>query len=152
MSCCHVIYVLLLGWNAYKCTYVRSLKAKMEIEIPNLTSNGYYNVKKCIVVKSEFGSKTLQFGKISGQEKKIQVQLQVAEWERMKENYFSTDNVAANLDKAVNLSDKILLQLEEWISPEQNKYRLIKFVQRKQEAAVLCTSVKQRFNTIFSRE
>ena len=76
----------------------------------------------------------LQFGKISGQEKKIQVQLQVAEWERMKENYFSPDNVAANLDKAVNLSDKILLQLEEWISPEQNKYCLIKFVQRENGA------------------
>ena len=52
----------------------------------------------------------------------------------MKENYFSPDNVAANLDKAVNLSDKILLQLEEWISPEQNKYRLIKFVQRENGA------------------
>ena len=48
----------------------------------------------------------------------------------MKDNYFSPDNLAANLDKAVNLSDKILLQLEEWISPELNKYHLIKFVQK----------------------
>ena len=52
----------------------------------------------------------------------------------MKENYFSPDNAAANLDKAINLSDKILLHLEEWISPEQNKYRLIKFVQRENGA------------------
>ena len=62
----------------------------MEIEIPNRTSNGYYNVKKYIVIRSKFGSKTaeLEFGKINGQEKKIQVQLQEAEWGRMKENYF----------------------------------------------------------------
>ena len=52
----------------------------------------------------------------------------------MKDNYFLPDNVAANLDKAVNLSDKILLQLEEWISPEQNKYHLIKFVQKENGA------------------
>ena len=104
----------------------------MEIEIPNRTSNGYYHVKKYIVIKYiviEFGSKTLQFGKISGQEKKIQIQLQEAEWERMKENYFSPDNVATNKGQVV-LSDKFQLQLEEWISPEQNKYHLIKFVQR----------------------
>ena len=134
-SCCHVIYVLLLRDVAYKCTQVKSdLKAKMEIEIPNRTSNGYYNVKKYIVIKTEFGSKTreLQFEEISGQEKKIQVQLlqlQVAEWEWMKENYFSPDNVTTNKGQVV-LSDKLRLQLEEWISPEQNKYLLIKFVQR----------------------
>ena len=99
----------------------------MEIEIPNRTSNGYYNVKKYIVIRSKFGSKTaeLEFGKINGQEKKIQVQLQEAEWGRMKENYFSPDNLAANL-----VSDKFHLHSEEWISPEQNKYHLIKFVQK----------------------
>ena len=104
----------------------------MEINIPNRTSNGYYNVKKYIVVKKESGSRILQFGKISCQEKKIQVQLQAGEWERMKENYFSPDNVAANLGKPIDLSDKNQLQLEEWISPEQNKYHLVKFVQKDQ--------------------
>ena len=49
----------------------------MEIEIPNRTSNGYYNVKKYIVIDTKFGSKSdeLKFGRINGQEKKIQVQL-----------------------------------------------------------------------------
>ena len=30
--------------------WAKDLKAKMEIEIPNRTSNGYYNVKKYIVI------------------------------------------------------------------------------------------------------
>ena len=47
----------------------------------------------------------------------------------MKENYFSPDNLAANLGQVV-LSDKFHLHSEEWISPEQNKYHLIKFVQK----------------------
>ena len=51
----------------------------------------------------------------------------------MKENYFSPDNAAAKLGQVV-LSDKFQLQSEEWISPEQNKYHLIKFVQREKGA------------------
>ena len=115
----------------------------MEIEIPNHTSNGYYNVKKYAVICSgKFGSKSgeLQLGKINGQEKEIKVKLQVPEWERMKENYFSPDNAAANLGQVV-LSDKLELMSEEWISPEQNKYHLIKFVQTGLEGA----SVKQSY-------
>ena len=48
----------------------------MEIEIPNHTSNGFYNVKKYVVICSgKFGSKSgeLQLGKINGQEKEIKV-------------------------------------------------------------------------------
>ena len=115
----------------------------MEIEIPNHTSNGYYNVKKYVVICSgKFGSKSgeLQLGKINGQEKEIKVKLTIAEWERMKENYFSPDNAAANLGQVV-LSNKLELMSEEWISPEQNKYHLIKFVQTDLEGA----SVKQSY-------
>ena len=58
----------------------------------------------------------------------------------MKENYFSPDNAAAKLGQVV-LSDKLELRSEEWISPEQNKYHLIKFVQTDLEGA----SVKQSY-------
>ena len=103
----------------------------MEIEIPNHTANGYYNVKKYIrICDAKFGLKSgeLQLGKINGQEKEIKLKLTVEEWERMKQNYFSPDNAAANLGQVV-LSNKLELRSEEWISPEQNKYHLIKFVQ-----------------------
>ena len=102
----------------------------MEIEIPNHTLNGYYNVKKYIrICDGKFGLKSgeLQLGKINGQEKEIKVKLTVEEWERMKQNYFSPDNAAANLGQVV-LSNKLEIRSEEWISPEQNKYHLIKFV------------------------
>ena len=109
--------------------------SKMEIEIPNHTANGYYNVKKYMVICSgKFGSKSgeLQLGKITGQDKEIKVKLQPGEWEQMKQNYFSPDNAAANLGQVV-LSDKLQLRSEEWVSPEQNKYHLIKFVELQAE-------------------
>ena len=115
----------------------------MEIEIPNHTLNGYYNVKKYVrICDSKFGLKSgeLQLGKINGQEKEIKVKLTVEEWERMKQNYFSPDNAAANLGQVV-LSNKLELRSEEWISLEQNKYHLIKFVQTDSEGA----SVKQSY-------